>query len=190
MVCELTAIVLSRTPTQAAVPHGVELLNHCETFSTTEGIHQARRRALARVQTQWCFFLDSDDALPNDIESVLSECVQSGAALSYTDELIRTGKGDRLHASEAYSQDRHIHRTLLVHHLAVMRTDVALAALEVIPRGDLWIEMLLYFQIAKSGAAYVPRVGYHWHRGNGMHTARGILAAQLRAAAWCARNRT
>lgn len=185
MVCLVTAVVLSREPASWPAPEGFQILNHCETFTTTQGIHEARRRALSRVTTPWCFFLDSDDALPDDISDVLEECKSTGAALTYTDERVNGTICKR----GPYSQDRHLRAPLLVHHLALMRTEVAQAALKAIPRGELWIEMLLYFQVAKSGAAYVPRVGYHWHRGVGMHRARGILAAQLRAAAWCARNR-
>lgn len=172
-----------------AVPAGVRVLNHCETFTTTEGIHMARRRSLARVETPWCFFLDSDDELTGDAADVIDECISTGAPLAYTDEMVYTLGMSARRDSRAYTQVEHIARPLMLHHLVMMRTEAALDALDVIPAGELWVEMLLYFQIAKRGAVHLPRIGYRWHRGNGMHRARGILAAQARAAAWCARNK-
>jgi hypothetical protein len=184
----VTAVVLSPDPVAMQVPEGVAVLNHCERFDSTAGIGAARRRALARVRTPWVFFLDSDDELPDDAGDVLAECVGAGAALVYTDELVlREGAPPQRRRSAPYCPALHAVSPLMVHHLAVMRTGAALAALEVVPAGELWLEHALFWQVARGGAAYVPRVGYHWRPGGGMHRARGIVAAQARALSWCVR---
>lgn len=185
----ITALILSRAPVTMTLPAGVVALNHCETFATTAGIHAARRRALARVRTDHVFFLDSDDSLPPDIGDVLDECVAAGRALVYTDELIiRPGEESLRSKPAPYDPVVHAGSPLMVHHLALMQTAAALSALRLIPSGDVWIEHPLYWQVAQGGAAYVPRVGYHWHRRmTGMHRANGIVAAQARGMAWCIR---
>lgn len=181
----IDAIVLSPSPVELKLPAGVNLINHCEVFSTTEGIHMARRRALEKSTAPWCFFLDSDDELPPDVESVLDDCMNTQFDLAYTDELVIEKDRTWRRSSMEYESEKHARSPLLVHHLALMRTDAAIKALDEIPAGELWIEHLLYFQLGKTGAKYVPRIGYHWKKGDGMHRARGILAAQVRAAAWC-----
>lgn len=185
----LTALVLSPEPVAVppSLPAGVCMLNHCERFTTTEGIHMARRRAMAKVFTEWVFWLDSDDELPPDAASVLEQCIGAGRPLAYTDEIVIHPDGRRqLRRSHAHNLAAHAVSPMLVHHLAVMRTEHALEALEVIPTGDVWIEHPLFWQMARRGAAYIPRVGYHWHKGEtGMHRAPGILAAQVRGARWC-----
>ncbi|KQV85427.1 hypothetical protein ASC87_06975 [Rhizobacter sp. Root1221] len=188
-IVSITALILSREPVTMMLPAGVVALNHCETFTTTAGIHAARRRALARVRTEHVFFLDSDDSLPHDIADVLDECVAAGRPLAYTDELtVRPGMAPLRSRPAPYDPVVHAGSPLMVHHLALMQTAAALSALRLIPSGDVWIEHPLYWQVAQGGAAYVPRVGYHWHRRmNGMHRASGIVAAQARGTAWCIR---
>lgn len=187
----ITALVLSPEPIPVppSLPAGVCMLNHCERFTTTEGIHRARRRAMAKVPTEWVFWLDSDDELPADAAGVLDDAIATGAPLIYTDEeIVEPGKPPRRVVRGDYSTERHAVAPMLVHHLAVMRTDAALDALRVIPVGNLWIEHLLYWQIGRRGAAYMPRVGYRWHKGaTGMHRAPGTLTAQVLASAWCVR---
>lgn len=186
----ITALILSPEPIPVprTLPAGVLVLNHCERFTTTAGIHAARRRALERVQTEHVFFMDSDDTLPADAAEVLAECLSANAALAYTDELVVVrGGATRRHVSAPYDAAVHAGSPMMIHHLALMRTGEALAALRVIPTGDVWIEQPLYWQVAQGGAAHIPRVGYHWHRGDGMHRAPGIVAAQARGMAWCVR---
>lgn len=189
----ITAVILSASPVSMSLPAGVVALNHNEKFTTTKEIHMARRRAVAKVRTNHFFFLDSDDRLPDDAESVLAECLAANTALAYTDELIIPDEGSEeptvVTRRGPYDQAKHAQMPLFVHHLALLQTEAARDALQVVPTGDYWLEQLLYFQAAKAGVAYVPRTGYHWHRGDsGMHTAKGIIRAQLQSAAWCIRN--
>ena len=188
-LASITALILSREPITLALPDGVVALNHNETFNTTGGIHAARRRALAKVQTEHVFFMDSDDTLPTDAADVLAECLGANAALAYTDELVVKPNGEAIYRRAGiYDPMVHAGSPMMVHHLALMRTEMALEALAVIPRGDVWIEHPLFWKVAQRGAAYIPRVGYHWHRGRtGLHTAPGIVAATARGMAWCVR---
>jgi hypothetical protein len=132
----ITALVLSPEPIPVppSLPAGVCMLNHCERFTTTEGIHRARRRAMAKVPTEWVFWLDSDDELPADAAGVLDAAIATGAPLIYTDEeIVEPGKPPRRVVRGDYSTERHAVAPMLVHHLAVMRTEAALEALRVIP---------------------------------------------------------
>lgn len=188
----VTAVVLSRepiTPAGLGIPAGIEFLNHCETFDTTAGIHAARRAAVARVQTERFFFLDSDDDLPADAAETIEQCVAAGVGLAFTDEVEhRDGVAKRYEPTQPYTLRQHALRPLLVHHLAVVRTDVAREALQAIPPGELWIEQALYFEAARlAGAAHVPRVGYNWRPTDGLHRAVGLVAAMCRSSAWCYR---
>jgi hypothetical protein len=188
----ITAVVLSRDPIGReglGIPAGVEFLNHCETFTTTAGIHAARRRAVARVQTESFFFLDSDDDLPPDAAETIEQCVAAGVGLAFTDEVEHRDGAENVHTLRApYELRQHALRPLLVHHLAVVRTDVAQEALQVIPEGELWVEQALYFEVSRvAGAAHIPRIGYNWRPGSGMHRARGLVAAMCRSSAWCYR---
>lgn len=184
-----TAIILSPVHVDTFLP-GLQVLNYVSSFDTTGGIHEARRNALQLVTTPYCFFLDSDDELTNNVHDILETCYEANVPICYTDELIReAGRSQYIHRTLPYDQEKHIRNPRMLHHLVVMNTEAARAAEQVIPHGELWVEMLLYFQMAKRGAKYINEVGYIWNRGNGMNRAKGILAAQVRAAAWCARNK-
>ncbi|MEG2040864.1 MAG: hypothetical protein RR068_07135, partial [Hafnia sp.] len=93
-----TAIVLSAKPVTLALP-GVQVLGCTQVLRSPAELHAARLDALAKVQTPYCFYLDDDDALPDDYLSVLQACRDKmqakGTALAYTDEILReAGKED------------------------------------------------------------------------------------------------
>jgi hypothetical protein len=189
MLADVTAVVLSPEPMQMPdLP--VRVVNFVSKFYDTAGIHEARRKSVDLVKTPWFFFLDSDDSLPSNIEDVLLECMATDSSVAYTRELIvRPDKSSWTSESHEYDQAAHVRNMMLIHHLALCKTDVARSALEVVPHGDYWIELLLYFQMAKSGAKYVDKIGYIWNKGDfGMHRIRGIVRAQINSAIWCARN--
>lgn len=178
----VTAVVLSRRPYAIAWP-GLEVLVHCSSFSDMRGFLIARFAALRRVRTERFFFLDDDDTLPADYLDVLEECDRTGAALAYTDELVSTIGGDERLRSAAWSRDLHLAKPLLVHHLAVYRTAAARAAIAQIPVGHFNPDYLLPFEVARrSGAAYVPRIGYVWRKTpGGMHTWPEATMSQTRS---------
>lgn len=167
---EISAVILSARPVEKQL-EGLQVVPHVSRFSDAAGLLEARMAALQRVRTEWFFFLDDDDDLPADYLRVLERCTSTGATLAYTDETIRLpaqldGKVPEFRRRSApYSQAAHLRDPLLVHHLAVCRTDVALRAARAIPRGTYAVEPLLYWQVAKEGAAYVDEVGYIWNRG-------------------------
>lgn len=182
---DISAVVLSAKPVSTTLP-GVSVVGHVSTFADAAGLLDARLAALEKVRTEWFFFLDDDDELPPDYLRVLERCVGAGTPLAYTDESIN---GVR-RRSAPYSQGAHLRDALLVHHLAVCRTDAARRAARLIPRGTFAVEPLLYWQVAKEGATYIDEVGYLWHRraaGLSRHPTltRGLVRSMLWAQEHC-----
>lgn len=181
-----TAIVLSREPYQEVIP-GVAVVNPVQTFRNPDDHVAAFLGSLARVSTPWCFFLDDDDELPEDYISVLNECADAKQPLAYTNEIWRYSDKETLYRPGPYSKEQHLKRPMLVHHLAVMRTEDAKAAAKTVPRGRYWPEMLLYWQLSKGGVHWVDRVGYIWNRkSEGSFSQRpSVLESQVRSVIWC-----
>lgn len=190
----VTAVTLSRTPLvhpSPALAHGCRALNHVARFQAGAGYQAAFLDALAKVETEWFFFLDSDDELPGDFSRVLGLCLTTGSPLAYTDEMVTSAHGTRTRrVSVPYTQDVHVANAMLLHHLVVCKTRTAHRAAAVIPRGDYTPEHMLFFQAAKEGAKYVPEVGYIWHRrSTGLNAQPLALISQVRSRTWANRNR-
>lgn len=181
-----TAIVLSKNPVTLTFP-GIDVLGCVQSFNTAEGLHSARLNALDRVTTEFCFYLDDDDKLPDDYLSVLDDCMAANVPIAYTNELEVTPDGFHVRVSGPYNQAEHVSKPMLIHHLVVMNTKAAVKAAAQIPRGC-FNEMLLFFQLAKGGAKHIDRIGYIWNRNDGFHNTFECLLSQVRSASWCARN--
>ena len=180
-----TAIVLSANPVTLEIP-GVVVLPSVQEIRTVAQLYDVRLAVLSRVRTEFCFFLDDDDELPPDYLGVLDECASHGLPLTYTDELIRYQGSESVRKSAPYELALHKRTPMLVHHLALMRTADAVRAAARLPHGSLAVEQPLYMELAKGGAAYVPRVGYIWNRkATGISHWPQMLGAQVRAMHWC-----
>lgn len=180
-----TAIVLSANPATLKVP-GVRVLASVQTITTVDQLYDLRLDLLSLVETPFCFYLDDDDELPADYLSVLNECAQWDVPLAYTDELIRYQGKDTVRRSAPYDLGEHKRNPMLVHHLALMRTPGAVQAASRLPRGALSVEQPLFMELAKGGAAYVPRIGYIWNRkATGISHWPEMLGAQWRSKHWC-----
>lgn len=178
----ITAVVLSASSYPREWP-GIKVLVRTQQLRRADDFHCARLAAIEAVRTDHFFFLDDDDDLPADYLDVLAECVSAGRPLAYTDEIV----DGEVRRSAPYSQDAHLRSALLVHHLALYQTDAARAAVKGLPHGHYYPEMMLAWEVAKGGAAYVPRVGYVWNRAGGgqMHARPSSLPSQVRTALWC-----
>lgn len=189
LASQVTAIMLSRHPREAQ-PYSFPVLNSVGDRSTPEQLHAARLDAIARVTTPWCFFLDDDDALPTDHADVLQACIAAararGVPMAYTDELVREdGQPDYRRCWYEYDSERHRTSPMGLHHLVLMDTAKAQAIAAKLPRGTFWTEHMLYWALGRSGAAYVPRVGYIWQRSAaGFSRNPRIVTAQLLARRW------
>ena len=182
-----TAIILSAKPVALEIP-GVTVLPSVQTYTTVAELYDLRREVLGRVTTPFCFYLDDDDELPADYLDVLDECASHDLPLTYTDELIRYQGEETVRKSAPYDLDLHKRTPMLVHHLALVRTADAVQAAARLPLGNLAVEQPLYLELAKGGAAYVPRVGYIWNRSTtGVSHWPQMLGAQVRAMHWCNR---
>lgn len=184
-----TAIMFSRAPLQREVP-GIVVLNSVQTVNGPEEMLAARLKSLRRVNTPWCFFLDDDDDLPADYMDVLGECAAADKPLAYTNETMVVAGEPTLLRAAPYTQDAHIRRPMLIHHLALMRTTDAKIVAATLPRGRYWAEMLLSWQLAKGGATWIDRVGYVWNRGAGLNAKWWTHESQVRSASWCDKNRS
>lgn len=185
----VSAVVLSAQPVHMHLD-GVRVVPHVSSFEDAAGLLDARLAALRNVDTEWFFYLDDDDELPVGYAAALDRCMAVSTPLAYTHELIGLPGARQLRRSAPYSQDAHITDPMLLHHLVVCRTEAALRAAEVIPRGTYAVEPLLFFQVAKEGATLVDEVGYIWNRkpgGLSYHPSltRGMVWASL----WAKENR-
>lgn len=180
----ITAVVLSAHEYTRKWP-GLEVLVHRSIIKDAADLLRARFDALEHVRTDRAFFLDDDDDLPPDYLRVLDRCMTHDAALVYTDELVN----GEVRRSHEYDRLEHYRNPLLVHHLALYRTDDALRAVRRLPRGHYCPEFLLAWEVARDGAAYVPEVGYHWNKSpTGMHRWPCTTLSQMRAVLWAKGN--
>lgn len=185
----VTAVVLSPERAGYKLP-GITVLNHASKFSSVAGYNNAMATAVGKVKTDWFFMLNWDDSVPEDYLSVIADCVDGGHAVAYTDEKVVTQNGSKIRVAGAYSQEEHLRNAFLMHHLVVCKTGPALEAIASTPRDEMWLDMLLYFQLAKKGVKYVPRIGYNWNKTeNGFHKTPGMLRHVTHSAIWCSRNR-
>ncbi len=182
---EVTAVILSASPLRKKI-EGVDVLNHVSRFGDAEGLLRERLRSIEKVQTPWFFVLDDTDELPRDYLGLLDRCMQANVPVAYTNELM----AGKLIRSAEYSQEAHLDNPILIHHLAVCKTEAALRAAEVIPRGCYAAEPLLYFQMAKEGAKWFDEVGYIWNKKPGGLSEHPTLSRGINAAnAWAYRHR-
>lgn len=164
---------------------GLEVAVHRQKIEDAADQLDARFAAVRRVSTSHFFFLDDDDDLPDDYLDVIAECERYGAPIVYTDELVMTPTNrpvGSVLAKGPYSRERHYRNPTLLHHLVLCDTRAAIAAIERLPRGHFWPEFLLYWELARGGAPYVPRVGYVWNKQErGMHLWPSTIGGQMRA---------
>lgn len=186
----VTAVVLSKEPYSRQWP-GLEVMVHRCAIKSAADQQEARYQAALKVRTSHWFWLDDDDDLPDDYLSVLGECLALKSPLVYTDEVVRSDSlGDSRTYAGSYSQKQHFLNPLMVHHLALYETAASHAAIWALPKGHFWPEMPLAWEVAKGGAAYLPRVGYIWNRktGSGMHSWPSTICGKMRARLWCKDN--
>lgn len=185
---DVSAVVLSARPVTAEVP-GVVVLPYVSIFHDAAGLLEARMAAIRKVRTPYFFFLDDDDALPDDFDRVLALCLGAGAAVAYTNELVRFPDGrEVVRRSAPYDRKNWQRSITVIHRLAVCRTDAALRAMEKVPRGCYGFEPLMYPEIAREGAAWIDEVGYIWQqRQDGMSRNPDLMRGMARAVTWANR---
>lgn len=180
----ITAITLSAKPAACAYA-GVSYLNQVQTIQNCTDYNAAFYSAIEKVQTPYFFFLDDDDQLPADYLSVLEDCVKADCAVAYSDEKRINKGGTTVARGGEYSKEKHLANPLMLHHLVLCKTAQAKKSLSFMPKGQFWPEMPLYFDLAQDSAAYIPRIGYHWHRSNGLSSTADVAIGQTRSRIWC-----
>jgi hypothetical protein len=186
---DVSAVILSAKPVTLELP-GVTVVAHVSSFSDATGLYAARRAAIARVQTPHFFFLDDDDALPENYLDVLQKCLDANVAVAYTNEAMNQDGVHQVFRPGEYSQDAHVHNFTLVHHLVLCNTDAARRALRNTPHeGEYGFEPMVYFQMAKESVAWVDEIGYIWNKGTGLSNHHSTLFGMVASATWAHRNR-
>lgn len=160
-------------------------------FDDAPGLMGARLAALKHVKTEWFFFLDHDDDLPNDFLRVLDRCIAANTPIAYTDELVHDSvlKKTYIRKSADYSEMSFIKNPMLIHHLALCKTALAIDVLKRIQDVN-HNEMLMFFELAKYGATYIDEVGYIWNRSHGLSRKPAFLFAQVQSATFAFANRS
>lgn len=169
----VTAVVMSRTPLRRGF--ALPVRNVVGVYADHAGMYAARLRSLDGVRTPWCCWVDDDDDLPVGVESLVTECIERanavGAALVYTAELVNDSQRQYVRLARPYDRAKHLHDSMFVHHLALMRTNAVrdvVAALP--PTGDLWAELAVYYGLGAVGAVAVNKIGYKWNvNDSGVH---------------------
>lgn len=183
-----TAVVLSKEPVFNSWTNW-DTLNHVSQFDNLQGLHCERLRALQKVTTEFCAFVDSDDQLPENtglqIDEITSLMQDSQSNLTYTDWIETTGATQVVKRPGAYSWAKHVTSVTWMHQLVVVRTETAQAFAKVMPQGIYWTEFMLYAQLAKTNPIYYPHVAYLWDRKNsGLHLHPDITQAQMNSVHW------
>lgn len=155
-------------------------------FASAADVQAAWFDAIERVDADWFFMVDDDDELPDDYLDVIDRCRASGLPIAYTDELVVDDHASTRRTPGAYSRHAHASDPSMLHHLVLCRTADARAAVSRLPRGHYWPELMLFWELARHDAAYVPAIGYVWNkRATGLHrawfTGYGVMQSQL----WC-----
>jgi len=185
----ITAGVLSARPYAATWP-GLEVLVHRSIITNAAELQRARFEAALQVRTESFFFLDDDDELAPGYLEVLERCQAGDAPIAYTDELVVEADGTaRTAIRQPYDRQEHFRRPLDLHHLVLCSTTAARRSIARLPRGHYAPEVMLYWDMARDGAVYVPGAPYVWHRRpGGMHRWPCTGLSQMRALLWAKEN--
>ena len=182
----ITALTVAREPVDMQYPGLVHKCLAGRKFTRAIHVQQAWFDAIRLVTTPYFFFIDDDDYLPSNYKEVLDKCVYANTAIVYTDEYV----ANEYRSRDVYSQRLHLANPTLVHHLVLCKTDIAIKAIDKLPIGHFWPEMMLYWEMAKlGGASYIPEIGYHWNRGTeGLHKAWFTVLGIHNSIKWCKQN--
>lgn len=188
---KFTAIILTKKPNYQKVIPGVEvLITHSPGIKTAEHLNYIRLNMIRHVKTEFFFYLDDDDHLPNTVKEVLEQASLKGTGIVYTDELWIKNDGTReVLTRQDYTPEWHLTHPQALHHLLIFNTQVAMQCLPECPMGDYWTECTLSYLCAeRAGASYIPEVGYVWRQSKGGLSKQGwIIESVVRSASWCAR---
>lgn len=185
----ITAVVLSAGQYACTWP-GLEVLVHRSVIRDASDLQRARFEAALQVRTEHFFFLDDDDELAPGYLPLLARCVAAGAPLVYTDELVTESDGSaQLVTRKPYDRAEHFRCPLEIHHLVLCDTAAAQRSIARLPRGHFAPEVMLYWDLARNGAVYVPGAPYVWNRRpTGMHRWPCTTISQMRSLLWAKAN--
>lgn len=185
---DVSAVVLSAKPVSIQLEHA-KVVPFVSSFQSADDLYAARLASLKEVSSEWMFSLDDDDQVSSNYRSVLEKAIAADQPLAYSNEIIRTPGGKYvISRKEPYSRKRHAQWHLMVHHLVLMKTEAAQRAAERVPSGR-YFESVLFFEVARHGAAFIDEVGYIWNkRFSGLHLNPTVAEAQHNSALWFLEN--
>jgi len=162
----MTCMTLSAEPFKINTPRSIVYQNYVSQFSDPAGLHKSKLDAIFKIKTQYFFFQDYDDPLPN-IYPVPEKSIVYG---DFFTRYVTSGHIKRTIA-EPWSESWHLKNPLMVHK-AICNTATARAVASVLPQGEFLTEPLLYYFMCKVyGFTYDPALEFIWNKSpKGFHT--------------------
>jgi hypothetical protein len=162
-----TCITLSSEEMQRNTPPNVVYYNHVRKFSDVCSLHNERLESIKNCKTEYFFFCDYDDPIPDTL-------IAPKRAIVYGDNHYIEYDVERFDKSSNWTELEHMTNPYLIHK-AICNTEQTLKILSVIPRGEYWTELLLYYCLALSGSyEYNNNLKMIWNKKQtGMHKSVG-----------------
>jgi hypothetical protein len=188
-VDDLTAIVV--TPSAKKIRGSFVTHNYVTKLSTAAELYEHRMLSIQEVKTRYAFFLDPDDVLPADFDTVAVAVVGQlarGFGLVYTDEIVQRADEVFIRRSEEFSTRNMLMNPLAINHLAAFDVQKARRVMKKFPPSGIYrLEFMLFYTLGRQfGAKYLPLVGYVYNqKETGMHTRPDTMQAIGNSMAWC-----
>jgi hypothetical protein len=159
-----TCITLSSKEMQRNTPSDVVYYNHVREFSDTASLHSERLNAITKVQTPYFFFCDYDDPIPEIL-------IKPNKGILYGDNYLKQNNVEKVYKSSCWQNDKHLSNPYLIHK-AICNTELSKKIAMILPKGEHWTEVLLYYSLALIGGyEYIPEFKIIWNKKNtGFHT--------------------
>lgn len=159
-----TCVTLSNKELHRDTPSNVVYYNHVREFSDTISLHTERLNAISKVKTPYFFFCDYDDPLPEFI-------IKPNKAVLYGDNYFNEFGVERIFNSKEWSREYHLQNPYAIHK-AICNTNLSRKLSLILPRGEYWTEILLYYSLALIGGfEYNKELKMIWNKkNNGFHT--------------------
>lgn len=177
---KITCITLSSKAMQRDIFSNMVYYNHVREFSDVVSLHNERLESIRSVKTPYFFYCDYDDPIPYiDIEL--------NKAIIYGDNIYKQFDVERIIKAKEWSINIHLSSPYLIHK-AICNTELSNDLIDVLPRGEYWTELLLYFSLAKIGGyEYNNKLKIIWNKNPyGMHS--NVRQAVMNSTLWLLNN--
>lgn len=152
-----TCITLSSEEMQRDMPSNVVYYNHVRRFSDVASLHNERLNSIKYVTTPYFYYCDYDDPIP-ELNIVPK------TSILYGDNIYNQFNIERINKSGNWSEENHISNPYFIHK-AICETELSLKLLDILPVGEYWTELLLFYSLALVGSSeYDPSIKMLWNK--------------------------